>query len=245
MSGGAYLRINVTSSPTRKPFNFNTRCRKPFNFNTRCTFKASNSVKSTLHPPSPPPPHPPPPPPIRPSTSEVSTSLNNHVWFSYAWCTPQGSERVQVCRHSTLVDVRRKGFSSGWTNLSQEASTRGLKAGGSLHPLLASDLASPLLLGDRRHAENRCRWRGRRYHHQHRLQYRRRIRSSDHATRLQLPSPHRQLSPDQHQHQRLPWHRLRRKPEKSLQHQTARSRTVRTTTRKSTRSTRSTTGRTL
>ena len=52
-------------------------------------------------------------------------------------------------------------------------------------------------------------------------------------------------SPSPDQHQRLPWHRLRRKPGKSLPHQTARSNTVRTTTRKSTRSTRSTTYRTL
>ena len=123
-----------------------------------------------------------------------------------------------------------------------ESTRRGLKAGGSLHPLLASGLASPLLLEDR-HAENRRRWRGRRYHHHHRLQYRRRTRSQDHATRLQLPSPHRQLSPDQHQ--RLPWHHLRRKPGKSLQHQTARSSTARTTTRTSTPSTRNMTYRTL
>ena len=70
--------------------------------------------------------------------------------------------------------------------------------------LLASGLASPLQLQDRRHAENRRRWRGRRYHHRHRLYYRHRIRSSDHATRIHLPSPHRGLSPDQHQRQRLP-----------------------------------------
>ena len=44
---GHILRINVTSLPIRKPFNFNTRCRKPFNFNTRRIFTASNFVTST------------------------------------------------------------------------------------------------------------------------------------------------------------------------------------------------------
>ena len=42
-----------------------------------------------------------------------------------------------------------------------------------------------------------------------------RIRSSDHATRIQLSSPHRRPSPDKHQ--RLPSHRLRRKSEKKSQ----------------------------
>ena len=53
-----------------------------------------------------------------------------------------------------------------------DSTRRGLKAGGSLHPLLQ----------DRRHAEYRRRWRGRCHHHRHRLYNRHRIRSSDHAT---------------------------------------------------------------
>ena len=96
---------------------------------------------------------------------------------------------------------------------------RGVKAGGSLHPLLASGLASPLQLQDRRQAENRRRQRGRRYHRRHRLYNRHHNISPDHATRTQLPSPHRRSSPDQHRHQHLPSHHHRRKPEKSLQHQ--------------------------
>ena len=126
-----------------------------------------------------------------------------------------------------------------------ESTRRGLKAGGSLLPLLASGLASLLLLEDRHHAENRRRWR--RYYHHHRLQHRRRIRSSNYATRIQLPSPHRRLSPDQHQHQRLPSHRRRRSQEKSLQNQrkTAQSCAATTPMKNLSRSTRSKTSRTL
>ena len=126
-----------------------------------------------------------------------------------------------------------------------ESTRRGLKAGGSLLPLLASGLTSPLLLEDRRHAENRRRWRGRRYHHHHRLQHRRRIRSSNYATRILLLSPHRRLSPDQHQ--RLLSHRRRRSQEKSLQSQRkiAQSCAATTPTKNLSRSTRSTTSRTL
>ena len=70
-------------------------------------------------------------------------------------------------------------------------------------------------------------------------------RSPDHATRTQLPSPHRRPLPDQHQ--RLPSHHLRRKPEKSLQHQRqiARSSIALTITKKNTRSTRNTPSRML
>ena len=58
-------------------------------------------------------------------------------------------------------------------------------------------------------------------------------------TPLQLPSPHRRLSSDQHQYQRLPSHRRRRSQEKSLQNQR------KTAMKNLSRSTRSTTSRML
>ena len=139
-----------------------------------------------------------------------------------------GPERVR--RHSTLEDVRREGPSSIRLYRLSLITRGGLKAGGSLHPLLANSLASPFQHLDY-HAENQRYRRERRYHRRHRLYTIRHNRSSDHATRTPLPSPLRRPAPDQHQ--RLPNLHHRRRPEQSLQLlKNGQSSTVPTTTEK-------------
>ena len=134
-----------------------------------------------------------------------------------------------------MENVWREGFGYGrpsTRNLSTTDTTtsRGSKLGGSQHPLLASGLASSQLLSDQlqdRHCkftEQLRIWRGRRHHHRRRHYNINQKPSHFHATRLQPPSLHRQLSTNQHRfHLQMP----RRRRKQGLLHQPETSPTLR------------------
>ena len=182
----------------------------------------------------------------------MSTSFNNeynHVWFSYAWCTPQGSERVQkfvgtplwrMADGKDLVRVEltfhKKLPTPRYYKKRAESRRQPAPPAGEWPRQPAPATRPPPRRvptfsdrgGDATTTDTDCTI----------------DTASDHQTTLQEYSYHHRIA-DHHQHQRLPWHR-RWKPEKSLQHQLqiARSSTAHTTTTKSIRFTRNTTSRT-